>query len=93
MPTYEYECTACSDRFERFQKMSDPSVTDCPECGGSVRKVMFPPAIAFKGPGFYVNDYKKPNPASSAPAEKPAETTRPAEPVTGTPPVAAPAPA
>jgi len=57
MPTYEYECVSCSDRFERFQKMSDPPVTECPACGAAVRKVMHPPAIAFKGPGFHVNDY------------------------------------
>lgn len=63
MPTYEYQCRECEDRFERFQKMTDPAVTECPSCGGPVRKMMHPPAIAFKGPGFYVNDYKK----SSAP--------------------------
>lgn len=93
MPTYEYECTACSDRFERFQRMSDPAVTDCPECGGSVRKVMHPPAISFKGPGFYVNDYKKSNPASTPPADKPTETPKPAEPAAVTPAATAPAPA
>ncbi len=59
MPTYEYQCLECTDRFERFQKMTDPAVTECPSCGGGVRKLMHPPAIAFKGPGFYVNDYRK----------------------------------
>jgi putative FmdB family regulatory protein len=58
MPTYDYQCKTCENRFERFQKMTDPAVTECPECGGPVRKVLHPPAIAFKGPGFYVNDYK-----------------------------------
>ncbi|HEY3269051.1 MAG TPA: FmdB family zinc ribbon protein [Armatimonadota bacterium] len=74
MPTYVYECRQCSDRFERMQKMSDPPVTACPECGGSVRKVMFPPAIAFKGSGFYVNDYKRPVPPPAAPACEAAST-------------------
>ncbi|HEY3413876.1 MAG TPA: FmdB family zinc ribbon protein [Armatimonadota bacterium] len=69
MPTYEYQCVACNDRFERFQRMSDPAVTNCPKCDGAVRKVMHAPAIAFKGPGFYVNDYKKPNPASTPQVE------------------------
>ncbi len=40
MPAYEYECGACSHRFERRQKMSDAPITDCPECGGSVRRLI-----------------------------------------------------
>lgn len=57
MPTYVYECTACARRWEKFQSIRDPAVTDC-ECGstGSVRKIMQPVGIAFKGSGFYVND-------------------------------------
>lgn len=72
MPTYEYRCLECDECFERFQKMTDPAVKACPACGGGVRKLMHPPAIAFKGPGFYVNDYKNGNTASSAgkPASK-----------------------
>ena len=72
MPTYEYKCLECDDRFERFQRMTDPAVSDCPSCGGQVRKLLHPPAIAFKGPGFYVNDYKKPGRTEpeSAPATK-----------------------
>jgi predicted nucleic acid-binding Zn ribbon protein len=70
--------------------MSDPAVKICPECGGPVRKVMYPPAIAFKGPGFYVNDYKKPNPAATTPPEKSAPAAKPAE---AAPPKAAPVPA
>lgn len=66
MPTYEYQCRECGNRFERFQKMTDPAVTECPSCGGNVRKLMHLPAIAFKGPGFYVNDYKSSGTASSA---------------------------
>ena len=58
MPTYGYRCTACGTEFERFQKMSDPPVTDC-DCGatGTVKKLIFPVGIQFKGSGFYVNDY------------------------------------
>jgi putative FmdB family regulatory protein len=37
MPVYEYECEKCSLRFERRQAMSDISVTECPECSGTVR--------------------------------------------------------
>lgn len=56
MPTYEYECLACKTRFERFQKFSDPAVTECPECNGAVRKVLFPAGIVFKGSGWYKTD-------------------------------------
>src|SRR5688500_15044338 len=56
MPTYEYECLACKTRFERFQKFSDPPVSECPECGSAVRKVLFPAGIVFKGSGWYKTD-------------------------------------
>ncbi len=59
MPTYEYQCTACQNRFERFQKFSDPPVTECPECGGNVRKVLFPAGVVFKGSGWYITDSRK----------------------------------
>jgi putative FmdB family regulatory protein len=45
--------------FERFQKMTDPPVTSCDDCGGSVKKLLYPVGIQFKGSGFYVNDYAR----------------------------------
>jgi putative FmdB family regulatory protein len=59
MPTYEYECTACKKRFERTQRFTDPPVTECPECGGPVRRVLFPAGIVFKGSGWYITDSRK----------------------------------
>lgn len=56
MPTYEYECNACGDHFDIFQKMSDPPLKKCPKCGEKVRKVVTGFAVSFKGSGFYVND-------------------------------------
>jgi putative FmdB family regulatory protein len=58
MPTYEYVCRACEGRVEAVQKFSDPPLTTCEECGGSLRKVFSPVGIVFKGSGFYVTDYK-----------------------------------
>jgi len=59
MPTYEYRCSACDHRFERFQKMSDEAVRDCESCGGEVQRVLFPVAVHFKGSGFYTTDYAR----------------------------------
>ena len=57
MPTYEYLCRACSNRFETWQKMTDDPLTTCPECGGTIRRVLFPAGIVFKGSGFYKTDH------------------------------------
>jgi len=40
MPTYEYECRACGHRFERFQKMTDEPLGECPKCGGKARRLI-----------------------------------------------------
>ena len=58
MPLYEYECDACSQRFEIIQKFSDPVPDACPKCGkGPVRRLVSSPAFQFKGSGWYVTDY------------------------------------
>jgi putative FmdB family regulatory protein len=59
MPTYEYVCKACGHGFETWQSMSDDPLTICPSCGGELRKVFAPPAITFKGSGFYATDHGK----------------------------------
>jgi putative FmdB family regulatory protein len=56
MPIYEYECKACRTVFERFQRFSEPPVTECPDCRGPVRKVLHPVGIVFKGSGWYSTD-------------------------------------
>jgi putative FmdB family regulatory protein len=79
MPTYEYECEQCGVRFERLQRMSDPSLTDCPECSGHVHRVMQPVGIIFKGSGFYVTDNKGRSSTGVPPKKKDEE----AKPTTG----------
>jgi putative FmdB family regulatory protein len=59
MPTYEYVCKQCGHLFEIVQSMRDEPLTECPECGGELRKVFAPPAISFKGSGFYATDHGK----------------------------------
>ena len=59
MPTYEYECKSCGKHFEKFQNMTDEPLKTCPDCGGSVRRLIGTGAgIIFKGPGFYATDSK-----------------------------------
>ena len=59
MPLYEYECFRCHHRFERLQRISAAPITECPACGGSVRRLLGVPALQFKGTGFYITDYGK----------------------------------
>lgn len=65
MPIYEYVCASCSHSFEVRQRFSDDPVTTCPQCGGTVRRVLFPAGIIFKGSGFYITDNRKPASSST----------------------------
>ena len=56
MPTYQYRCTHCGHDLEAVQKFSDAPLTECPSCGGSLRKVFNPVGVVFKGSGFYRTD-------------------------------------
>ena len=66
MPTYEYTCRDCGHTFDIVQSMWDEVLTMCPECGGSLRKVFAPPAISFKGSGFYATDHGKKSKAAES---------------------------
>ena len=59
MPTYEYVCKACGHRFEVVRSIHADALTECPDCGGELRKVFAPPAISFKGSGFYATDHRQ----------------------------------
>ena len=65
MPIYLYECESCGVRFERMQRMSEPPLTDCPECDGHVHRVLQPVGIIFKGSGFYVTDHRASSPTAT----------------------------
>lgn len=57
MPTYEYVCKECGDKFDIVQSFSDKPLKKHPgECGGAVQKVFHASGIVFKGSGFYVTD-------------------------------------
>ena len=56
MPTYEYACKACGEHLEVVQSFKDGALTECPGCGGLLRKVFGNIGITFKGSGFYRTD-------------------------------------
>lgn len=62
MPTYAYACKECGHRFEAVQSFAEATLTECPECGGLLRKEYGSIGVTFNGSGFYRTD--------SRPAEK-----------------------
>ena len=58
MPIYEYECRKCGIRFDKMQHFKDEPLTTCPECGGSLHRLIQPVGIIFKGSGFYTTDHR-----------------------------------
>ncbi len=59
MPIYEYRCEACGHELEALQKMSDPLLTECPECGRpALKKLVSAAAFRLKGGGWYETDFK-----------------------------------
>jgi putative FmdB family regulatory protein len=59
VPIYEYQCEDCGHIFEIIQKFSDEPIASCTACSGPVRRLLSPPGLLFKGPGFYATDYKR----------------------------------
>jgi putative FmdB family regulatory protein len=59
MPTYEYRCPECGNEFEKFGRMSDPPVQECPKCHAEAqRRISGGAGLVFKGSGFYITDYR-----------------------------------
>lgn len=56
MPVYEYRCEE-GHEFEVIQRMSDDALTVCEVCGSPAQRVLYAPAIHFKGTGFHNTDY------------------------------------
>jgi len=56
MPTYAYACKQCGHRFDIVQSFSDAALTECPECGGTLRKQFGTVGVTFNGSGFYRTD-------------------------------------
>ncbi|CAM5342414.1 FmdB family zinc ribbon protein [Streptomyces fumanus] len=70
MPTYQYQCTECGEGLEAVQKFTDDALTECPNCGGRLKKVFSAVGIVFKGSGFYRNDSRGSSSSSSPASSK-----------------------
>ena len=83
MPTYGYRCTNCAHQFEIFQRMSAEALKDCPNCGQTtLKKVVYPAGVVFKGSGFYTTDYKGTGKPTSGNGSAPSESKSDAKPET-----------
>ncbi|MDZ8171991.1 FmdB family zinc ribbon protein [Microbacterium xanthum] len=69
MPTYAYACKQCSHRFDAVQSFSDPTLTVCPECGGTLRKEYGSIGVTFNGSGFYRTDSRSGSSSGAASAK------------------------
>jgi putative FmdB family regulatory protein len=71
MPIYEYCCQNCGKEFEEWQRLSDPPVDKCRECGGKAKRLISNSTFVLKGTGWYVTDYgRKDGSSSCAPPQK-----------------------
>lgn len=71
LPTYEYQCTQCSERLEAVQSFTDDALKECPNCGEpTLRKLFGNVGVVFKGSGFYRNDSREEHRKKSKEAEK-----------------------
>ncbi|MBD3942521.1 FmdB family transcriptional regulator [Microbacterium sp. NEAU-LLC] len=69
MPTYAYACKQCGHRFDAVQSFADPTLTECPECGGPLRKEYGSIGVTFNGSGFYRTDSRSADSGSRAGAK------------------------
>ncbi|MBK32943.1 MAG: FmdB family transcriptional regulator [Chloroflexi bacterium] len=53
MPKYDYHCDVCDQTFELKLPFGSSIHQDCPECDSAARRLLTPPALVFKGSGFY----------------------------------------
>lgn len=93
MPIYGYACKSCDHTFDALQKMTEPRLVDCPECGeASLQKQLSAPKFRLKGAGWYETDFKtgdkrniagepeaKPEPKKADTTDKPAKMESKAE--------------
>lgn len=77
MPTYAYACKECGHRFDAVQSFADPTLTECPVCGGVLRKEYGSIGVTFNGSGFYRTD-SRPKPAGESSSSSSSSSSSPA---------------
>ena len=78
MPVYTYRCGSCGVQFERHQFFHDAPLKICPECRKkTLRKVITPTKVIFKGSGFYSTDHKSASGDNSSSGDKSSSTSAP----------------
>ncbi|WP_353157085.1 FmdB family zinc ribbon protein [Herminiimonas fonticola] len=98
MPIYAYRCEACGFAKDALQKISDPVLTECPQCSKpTFKKQLTAAGFQLKGTGWYVTDFRggqggttAPAVSSTASSDAPVAASAVAAPATSTP-AAAPA--
>jgi putative FmdB family regulatory protein len=77
MPIYTYRCESCGVQFERHQFFNDAPLKICPECRKkTLRKVITPAKVIFKGSGFYATDNRSPSGSSSRESKSEGKTEK-----------------
>ncbi len=77
MPIYAYRCDECGFAKDVLQKISDPVLTVCPNCGKSAfKKQVTAAGFQLKGTGWYATDFRGGTPpatgTATGPVDKPA---------------------
>jgi putative FmdB family regulatory protein len=57
MPIYAYRCQSCGADAEYIQKFSDPPMTVCERCNGTLERAVTAAAFHLKGGGWYKDGY------------------------------------
>ena len=75
MPVYTYRCDSCGVQFERQQSFHDAPLKTCPECRKkTVKRVITPAKVIFKGTGFYATDHRSASGSGSSSGKKSEES-------------------
>jgi putative FmdB family regulatory protein len=74
VPTYEYQCKDCRREFEVRQRISEPALTRCETCGGTLKRLLSAAPFILKGEGWYVTDYPSASRKKALESEKSSAT-------------------
>lgn len=80
MPIYDYQCSHCGFKQEVMRKLSDPTLSTCPQCQqNTFSKLLSAPSFQLTGSGWYATDFKdSKKPSVSKPSDNPTVESAPA---------------